>query len=356
MRPCFLCNDTPSLQVTTIRRFYCEIYICICGTSAFIKILTWTSINNSYRTIIIIIYMYVYIHVIKSNDKRDHRAVAILRELAKWLIVKICIGNMFIFPEIVLLCTGIIDIITAIILILVILISRCRTSTHLYIMEVSFLCVVQQFVSPLFHHIYIDNLRQIYNVREVLTMSFFVVLLGIIVLLLLIFLMDYFRWIGEYKFIVMALHAITMVCTGFFYYYVVEGIIWLLYIIVAIDLCAFLVLFLIFLLHRDLECLKKKQQTDEESRLRYLLILVFLSVNVSALLLFLVEAFVALWIDHYMFGFLSVGLMQLQPTFFLFVAFKIDHKFRTNFVNFFKMCSPRRADKVQFERLPNDNV
>lgn len=263
--------------------------------------------------------------------------------------------KMYVLPEIVLISSGIIGIIAAVILVLIILIAKRRTSTYLYIMETAFLYVVLQFLSPVFHHLFTEGPYHEYDVRFVLNMLFFVVLLGIFALLMLLFLMDYYRCIHEYKFIVMALHAVAMLSFSLFYYFVVENRGWLLSIITEIDVFVLLVFVLIFLLHRDLECFKKRQQTDDESRLRYLLVLIFFAVNVLAVLIFLMDTFLLSWLGFYAFGLFSLGLVQLQPIFFLIVIFKVDHRFRTSFVNFFKMCALRRAGKVEFESMPSDN-
>lgn len=168
----------------------------------------------------------------------------------------------------------------AVLLVLIILISKRLTPTHLYINKAVFMYLVLQYFNPLFYHVYMDG---IFPGPDILTITIFtVLLLGIITLLLLLLLMDYFRFIRENKFVVIGLHAVFLVSIGLVYYFVVGNYHWLESVGLKIDLSALLIFALIFLLHRDIEYLKKRRQTDEESRLRYLLILVFFVVNVSS--------------------------------------------------------------------------
>lgn len=182
--------------------------------------------------------------------------------------------------EIVITTSAIIGVMAAVLLVLIILISKRLTPTHLYINKAVFMYLVLQYFNPLFYHVYMDG---IFPGPDILTITIFtVLLLGIITLLLLLLLMDYFRFIRENKFVVIGLHAVFLVSIGLVYYFVVGNYHWLESVGLKIDLSALLIFALIFLLHRDIEYLKKRRQTDEESRLRYLLILVFFVVNVSS--------------------------------------------------------------------------
>lgn len=262
--------------------------------------------------------------------------------------------TMSALPELIIQISTIIGVIAAVILVLIILISKRLTATHVYIMEVALLYVVLQIVSPFFHHIYMDGE---FPQPDNLTLSAMccVVIVGIVTLLMLLFLMDYFRCIRENKFLVMALHAAFLLCIGLVNLFVVNNYRLLEYVSMPMVFFALFVFAFIFLLHRDVECLKKRQQTDEESRLRYLLILVFFTVNVSATLLLILGNFLRYTFRYYWLEHCSLGLAQMHPVFFVIVTFTVDRKLRINFLDFFKMCSSGRSDKVQFSNLPADN-
>ncbi|KAK9743708.1 hypothetical protein QE152_g8374 [Popillia japonica] len=264
---------------------------------------------------------------------------------------------MLVLPEIIILSTGIVGVITSIILLLVILISGRRTSTHIYIMDVAVTMILQQFVSPVFHSFYVSNkYYEEFDVRIFLSLVYFVLLSGMLAMLILIFLMDYFRWITNFKWTVILVHFVVSIVLTIFYYFVIEQVPFLTYIIVFLVLIQFLGFLLLYFIHYDLESLNRRKETDDESRLRHVLIMMFFCTKVAATIIFVVENFLGIVLIGWpTFGFFALGFYQLDSIFFLIVLFKVDHRFRTSFIEFFKMCSCKRSAKIQFQTLSNDN-
>lgn len=258
------------------------------------------------------------------------------------------------FAEVVLLSTGFVGISANILTLLVILISKRTTPTHIYIMYAASMTILEQFTNPSFHHLYTLDFYEQYDGKLIMTSIFLMIVFGRMVWTILFFLMDYFRWISTYKWIVIVAHLSTIVFINVIYF-IIEEIYFVRYIMDYNIMILFLGFMLLYLAHRELECLKKRKQTDDESRLRYILILTCICTKILEFVILAIEYNLAIMSRGAYLLCLAVGFYQLDSVFSLIVLCKVDRVFKTNCIELFKMCCWFQRGKPQFRILLNDN-
>ncbi|GJQ86884.1 hypothetical protein Trydic_g19548 [Trypoxylus dichotomus] len=139
-----------------------------------------------------------------------------------------------------------------------------------------------------------------------LNVAFTTLLSGIISTLVLIFFMDYFRQLVDYKWVAVGIHFVVMA------------------LMVIVD----------------------------HLLLRFETII----TKVIACIVCVLENLISIELTHGPTnGIFAVAFTHLDPLFCLIVLFKVDDIFRSSFVNFFKMCTWRQSGKEEFYNLPNDN-
>ncbi|GJQ72356.1 hypothetical protein Trydic_g15926 [Trypoxylus dichotomus] len=212
-----------------------------------------------------------------------------------------------------------------------------------------------QIVSPVFHDWYFPNYYIAFEVRNILNVTFFVLLSGIISTLILIFLLDYFRQLTDYKWVAIGIHFAVIVLMVIVNSFLLGSKI-IMYVVVLGILLLFFVFMLLFLCRSEIVYLETRKTSDDESRLRYVLMLTFFSTKVVACIVCILENLISIELTGWpTFGYVALAFTQLDPLFFLIALFKVDDIFRRGFVDFFKMCAWRQSGKVQFQNLPNDN-
>lgn len=261
----------------------------------------------------------------------------------------------FVLPEIILIGTGIISILGCIIQIIGLILAGRRTNTHFYIGYAALLWLIGLFMSPTFHRFYNFDIYEYLDLRNFLSVLCCTMVLGNTIVLMLLFFMDYFRFIDTYAKPLMIAHFVILIFIALLYYFVLEVLTIRIFLIVALIALIWIVFLLIFLLHRDLECLKSRKATDDESQLRYTIVLLFITVKVVAVILGVLETMASYIARSFVFGAFAIGLCQLDSIWILIVLLKVDDCFRTKLAGFFKMCSCSTGNKVHFENLPSDN-
>ncbi|GJQ86885.1 hypothetical protein Trydic_g19549 [Trypoxylus dichotomus] len=202
-----------------------------------------------------------------------------------------------------------------------------------------------QSVSPVFHVLYFPGYYFTFEERSVLNVAFFVLLTGIISTLVLIFFMDNFRQLGDYKWVVVGIHfavmALIFIAGGSLLRYNT-----IMYVVGLGILLLFFVFMLLFLCRSEIPYLEKRRINDDESRLRHILVLTFFNTKFVACIVYILENLISIEVTGWSTsGYFALAFTQLDPLFFLMVLFKIDDIFRKSFMEFFKMCAWRQPGK-----------
>lgn len=252
-----------------------------------------------------------------------------------------------------ILFTGIVGTIGYIILLLALLVSGRRTATHSYLMYLAVTMIAEPFVSPAFQMFFIfDKFDIDIKLAYFLTVLYYTLISNMLTVLMLLFLIDYFRWIYNYKWTVITIHFIITIVYIVCYYCVIHLTQTLknpISFFVLIQFCGFVLLYYI---HNDLECLKKRKEADDGSRLRHVLITTFFCTKVIAAIIFALENIIAIMVlGQESLGCFAFGFMHFDSVFFLIVLFKVDRQFGAGFVNFWRTCLWKQSDGMQFQTL-----
>ncbi|GJQ86882.1 hypothetical protein Trydic_g19547 [Trypoxylus dichotomus] len=256
---------------------------------------------------------------------------------------------------ILLIFSASVNLVSDIVALLMILISKRRTPSYFYITYLFLLCALMQTVSPIFHEFYFPGYYIAFEVRDILNVTFFALLSGIIATLLLIFLLDYFPQLTQYKWVVVGIHFAVMALMV-----IVDSLLLrydtIMYVVGLGILLLFFVFKLLFMCRSEIASLEKRKINDDEGRLKHILVLTFFGTKVVACIVCVLENLISIELIGWpTFGYFALAFIQLDPLFFLIVLFKVDDVFRRSIGNFFKMYVWRRPGKVEFENLSHDN-
>lgn len=255
--------------------------------------------------------------------------------------------------EAITLYTAIVGVVGYVILFLVVLIFSRRTATYIYIMDMAVTMIIHFFVNPSFHIFYISpTYDSDIDVSQVLYLLNFILFCGMLAILVLLLLMDYFRWIANFKWIVILVQFITTIVLTSTYFLMIDYMEYFLHTTVFWILAEFFSFVLLYLIQDDVKVLQKRRVIDDESHLRRSIINTFLRTKALAGIVFALESIIELlFYTTPTFGSCALGVTQIDSTLFIIILFKLDPNLRTNFVKGFKMFLCKRS-----EQTPDDVI
>ncbi|KAK9743714.1 hypothetical protein QE152_g8373 [Popillia japonica] len=152
-------------------------------------------------------------------------------------------------------------------------------------------------------------------------------------ILVLLLLMDYFRWIANFKWIVILVQFITTIVLTSTYFLMIDYMEYFLHTTVFWILAEFFSFVLLYLIQDDVKVLQKRRVIDDESHLRRSIINTFLRTKALAGIVFALESIIELLFNTTpTFGSCALGVTQIDSTLFIIILFKLDPNLRTNFV------------------------